>query len=257
MDFAIPSLATTSFFLLICFGIVTATVFGVWRSYVGVSPRPRLMAMSVALGILLWLLILGAVVRSGILMEPESPLGPPRLVLFFLASNLVALVFAMSPIGTHLAEKSSFAALIFFQTFRLPLELILHQWATDGVIPSTMTWTGQNYDVFCGAFALIFGSAALIWRKYESQLSVVFSVLGIGLLLNVARVAMMSSPLPFAWPVEPKLRLVFTVPHYLIAPVCVAGALAAHILLVRKLVSRSKRNSKTDGAAHRDSNPKS
>ncbi len=44
------------------------------------------------------------------------------------------------------------------------------------------------------------------------------SLLGICLLLNVSRVAIMSSPVPFV-------------------PVCVGGALAGHVILTRRLVS--------------------
>jgi hypothetical protein len=58
------------------------------------------------------------------------------------------------------------------------------------------------------------------------------------LLLNVMRVAMMSSPLPFAWDVRPPLQLVSHLPYAWIAPVCVAGALAGHLVLTRALLGR-------------------
>jgi putative effector of murein hydrolase len=60
---------------------------------------------------------------------------------------------------------------------------------------------------------------------------------------NVMRVAVMSSPLPFAWQVSPPLRLIFQLPFAFIVPVCVGGALAGHIILTRALLlNRTGRN---------------
>ncbi len=59
---------------------------------------------------------------------------------------------------------------------------------------------------------------------------------GFVLLLNVARVALLSAPLPFAWSVTPPLQLPFHLPYALIVPVCVAGALAGHLVLTRRLL---------------------
>ena len=54
-------------------------------------------------------------------------------------------------------------------------------------------------------------------------------MIGFALLANVARVVVMSSPLPFAWGVEPPLQLGMHLPYALIVPICVGGALAGHV----------------------------
>jgi hypothetical protein len=47
----------------------------------------------------------------------------------------------------------------------------------------------------------------------------------------------MSSPLPFAWKdVDPPLQLALHLPYALIVTVCVAGALAGHVVLTRALL---------------------
>lgn len=56
------------------------------------------------------------------------------------------------------------------------------------------------------------------------------NLLGIDLLIDVGRVAIMSSPVPFGWNVEPPLLLAAYLPYALIVPVCVGGALAGHVL---------------------------
>jgi hypothetical protein len=124
-----------------------------------------------------------------------------------------------------------------FQGFRLPLELVLHSWVLQGVIPGTMTWNGSNWDVFSGIACL--GLAPL--SPYSKVAAWAANVIGIVLLVNVGRVAAMSAPVPFGWhDVEPKLLLPYHLPYALIVPVCVGGALAAHVILTRALL-RPKR----------------
>lgn len=61
---------------------------------------------------------------------------------------------------------------------------------------------------------------------------------GLILLANVARTALMSSPVPFGWPVEPKLMLIAHLPYAYVGAVCVAGAVAGHVILTRRLLGR-------------------
>jgi hypothetical protein len=179
----------------------------------------------VALG---WLALLGAIVASHALEAQPMP----RVLIFLAASNLAGLALGLSGQGRKIAETVPLAFLVAFQGFRLPLELVLHAWAQQGVIPATMTWTGQNFDIATGILALI---AAPFSTRFRAAAWAV-NIVGIALLLNVMRVALLSSPLPFSWGVVPPLELAFHVPYFLIIPVCVAGALAGHVILTRKLL---------------------
>jgi threonine/homoserine efflux transporter RhtA len=140
--------------------------------------------------------------------------------------------------------------LVGFQTFRLPLELVMHCWAVQGTIPTTMTWTGQNWDVVGGIAALLLAPLARR-RPVAAWLAIVVGSL---LLLNVVRVAVLSSPLPFAWEVQPRLQLAMHFPYMLIGPVCVAGALFGHIVLTRAMlrVARSPHRQRGDRSVHTD-----
>ena len=67
-------------------------------------------------------------------------------------------------------------------------------------------------------------TAAPLSNRYP-RLAWLANVVGFALLLNVIRVAVMTSPLPFAWDVQPRLRLAAHLPYAFIIPLGVSAAL--------------------------------
>ncbi len=222
MPFTPVSTGSLLAFCAILIGVLYAVLLAIhvtWRSL-------KVTALAgVVIGI--WLGILSALVASGRL--GSLPLN--GLPFFFGPILLFCVGFALSPVGGRLAAAIPLAALVGFQAFRLPLELVLHAWFKQGVIPETMTWSGYNWDILSGIAALLCAPLANRHR-WAARLA---NVVGFALLLNVMRVAILSAPVPFGWNVQPPLLLAFHLPYALIAPVCVGGALFGHIVLTRAL----------------------
>jgi hypothetical protein len=225
-----PASATSLLaFLVICAAVVTAFLAGVWESARRESVNPLRRALPVAIATILWLSAVCLIVQSDWLRGDQR-----RLLLFAAATNALILGVGLSPVGRWLSLLP-LPALVAFQGFRLPLELVLHSWVAQGVIPSTMTWSGKNWDIISGLLALI---AAPFCRR-SNVWSWIANAVGLVLLANVMRVAVFSSPVSFGWPVTPKLELVYHVPYALIVPVCIGGALLGHIALTRALLRLS------------------
>jgi hypothetical protein len=181
--------------------------------------------MLVAVGMVLWLSAICLIVESGWLRVDQR-----RLLFFAAGINVFCLAVGLSPVGRWLSLLP-LPALAGFQGFRLPLELVLHSWVAQGVIPVTMTWSGRNWDIVSGLLALVaapFCRRSIVWAWTTN-------VVGLVLLANVMRVAVLSSPVSFGWTVMPKLELIFHLPYALIIPICVGGALIGHIALTRAL----------------------
>ena len=174
-----------------------------------------------------YFIIFNVVVLSGLPAKHIIPIVP----LLFISLLGLYIYLALSEVGTKTVATFSPAVLIGFQVFRLPLELVLHQWASVGTVPVTMTWTGQNFDIVTGVLSLI----SIPFLKGSRKLASTVNVIGFLLLLNVLRVVVMSSPLPFSWPLENPLQLIFYYPYCLIAPLFVGPALFGHIVAFRKL----------------------
>jgi hypothetical protein len=226
-----PDPVSTALFVVLVVVVASALPLGVYfakkrRNDAGA----RSAALRTTVGLVLWLGVTSTVVASGALAAQPMP----RLMMFFASLNIAALTLALSPIGRTLAMGLPLRWLVGFQAFRLPLELILHGWAGQKSIPETMTWSGSNFDIVAGTGALVVfltgaKSRGLVWAA---------NIVGFGLLLNVIRVAVLSSPLPFAWAVEPPLQLAMHLPYAWVGTVCVAGAFAGHVILTRALMRR-------------------
>jgi len=214
-----PSLAA---FAGILVAVLAAVLWAVRRAY-----GPTKATGFAAGGLALWLGLLSLLVATGALSH--LPLrGLPQ---FFGSVLLVCTFAALSPLGRRLAATIPLTALVAFQVFRLPLELVLHSWAAQGTIPGTMTWTGQNWDIVSGITALVCAPFATRHRIAAR----IANIVGFAFLINVMRVAVLSSPLPLGWGQQPPLLLAFHLPYALIVPVCVGGALFGHIVLTRAL----------------------
>ncbi|CAN5708781.1 hypothetical protein BH10BDE1_BH10BDE1_03090 [soil metagenome] len=175
--------------------------------------------------VVVWLIAFCGAVATGYARENPMP-GLPMLLLLVVITSIT---FAMCPIGAKISHFVPLQYLILFQAFRIPLELVLHEWVEQGVIPKTMTWTGQNYDLYAGVIALI---AFPFVRRFRA-VGRIANVIGFASLLNVIRIVIFSSPLPFAWNVEPKMQLILQIPYALIGPACVGAALIGHVLVLR------------------------
>lgn len=125
------------------------------------------------------------------------------------------------------------------QTFRLPLEILLHQLHEEGRLPAQMTWEGANLDVISGVVAPL--GALVVARTADPRLrrgaTWVVTLVGLPLLANVMRIALLSLPHgATAWSREAPLLLPYDVPFVYVVPAFVGTALLGHLVAIRQLL---------------------
>lgn len=230
-----PSAATTAAFVAIVLAECVWLLFCVHRAgpvLRELQLQTRRFTFATGLGLAGLLALTGFISASGVL---EARVMPPPLAGFVLGSLGLAVFAAFSPLGTRLVHGVSIASLVGFQSFRLPLELVLHAWKSEGVLPVQMTFEGHNFDIASGGLALV--TALYLRRRSTARAPVwLFGLIGSATLAAVTAIAVLSSPLPIRrYMNEPPVLLAFHFPYGWIVPLCVGGALFGHLLIFRWL----------------------
>lgn len=227
-----PDGGSTAGFLLVVGAVAALLVAGTARAgrALGEPPRTRRRwTAAVGIAVVVWMAATGV---ASWRLEPGA--SPALVVGFFVGCNGVAAALAFSPFGARLARGVAPVWLVAAQALRLPLELVLHAWAEQGVIPVQMTFEGHNFDIVTGATALGLGLYAL--RRSPPRAAVLaVNVLGLALLGAVAAIAVLSLPLPINAYGGPPLLVAYHFPFGWIVPMCVSAALFGHLVAFRAL----------------------
>ena len=172
------------------------------------------------------------IAERGLLSRFE--LRPPPLLALLVLTMIFAVALARSRFGERLLLGLPLWALVGFQTFRLPVELVLHRAAVDGTMPIEMSFSGYNFDILSGASALLLGTA-LAFGWAGSRAALIWNIGGLLLLCNIIGIAVAATPIFQAFGPN-HLNVWVTKPPYVLLPtVLVMAALFGHVLVFRKL----------------------
>lgn len=189
----------------------------------------RSLAAAVLLGA--WLAVTAFLAARGVVRFDTTP--PTAMILLAISLGL-ALFLALSKIGGTIVERVPLAALVAVQSFRLPLELLMHRAYEEGLMPVQMSYSGRNFDIITGITAILVAFVASRWRIVAG-----WNVVGFLLLLNIMTVAMLSAPLPIrVFHNEPANVWVLRAPFIWLPVFFVPVALAGHLMVWRSLRRR-------------------
>lgn len=183
---------------------------------------------------LMWMALFALLAERGVLARFDA--RPPPLALAMAAFVLSGLVLGLSPVGATFARGLPIGWLVLGQGFRLPLELVMHQAAREGVMPIEMSFSGYNFDIVTGITALIVGYLARDGRA-SRQLIFAWNVLGCILLAVIVTVAVLASPMIRAFGDDPAHvnSWIAHFPFIWLGTVLVAAAVFGHVVIFRAL----------------------
>jgi hypothetical protein len=239
--------------------LLAVLVLGLW--VLGVAEAERLLGASAAkigrraaiagLASLAWAGLTLLAARRGLLLRFDA--RPPPLLTLLALTLLAAAVLGRSRVGARLALGLPLWALVGFQAFRLPLELVLHRAALDGTMPIEMSFAGYNFDILSGASALLVAFA--LKRRASRRLALFWNVFGVLLLANIVTIAIAATPVFHAFGPDHLNTFVCRSPFVLLPSVLVMAALLGHVVLFRKLrllAKLSASNTGLEGLHHPD-----
>jgi hypothetical protein len=210
------------------------------------TARRRRQTLVAAVSVAGYLGFIATLALTGVLGRFD--LVPPPLALWMASIFGAALGVGLSPLGRRFADQLPFVALVGFQAFRLPLELVMHRAATEKVMPSVMSFGGYNFDIVSGSSALLL-AVALAYGHVPRSLLVAWNALGAALLAVIVTIAFLATPLVHAFGDDQVNTWVTQFPYAWMA-VMVASALLGHVLLARKL-SRARVSANAHASAPR------
>ena len=218
-------------FITLCLAVAALVPSAVAHALPAGTPR-RGPCLRAGLAVALFLAVPALVAAGGLLAFGTTP---PRLPLLLLLLTAVTCAAVASRHGARLTAGLSMAALVGFQVFRVPVELLLHRLYLADALPVQMTFAGYNFDILTGLSAL-----PVAWLYAGGRISDtalwVWNTLCLGLLVTVVAIAVLSMPLPIRQFAQgPALTLPTTFPYIWLPGVLVQAALAGHLLLYRKL----------------------
>jgi hypothetical protein len=186
------------------------------------------------LGAALWMALAGGLAASGMLARFD--LTPPPMAFMFVACIGLGVGLGMSRVGGSFARALPLAWLVGAQGFRLPLELVMHQAAREGVMPHEMSFSGYNFDIVTGATALLVAGLLLTGRAPRA-LVLAWNLLGTALLAGIAIIALLASPMLHVFGTDPAHvnSWVLAFPYVWLPAVLVTSAVFGHVVVFRAL----------------------
>ncbi|GEP42919.1 hypothetical protein [Brevifollis gellanilyticus] len=182
----------------------------------------------VVLGILAWLVLTGILAARGSLRDFSSL--PPAAPVLFYAGFIMTMWVALSKASASwlLLPLPFFVG---FQSFRILVELCIHEAVTEDIAPPQMTWSGLNFDIVSGVTALLLAPFA---GRVPRGVLLAWNILGLCLLVWVVSVATLSFPTRFQM-LTPANSWVADFPYVWLPTVHVCAALLMHVILFRRL----------------------
>ncbi len=169
---------------------------------------------------------------------------PPPFVVMNLAILTFISVLGMGYVGqagNNLVRNMPVQTLVALQIFRLPLELLMLRAAKLGIMPIEFSMLGYNFDVLTGLGALLLILYAVRKKSIPKVWVWSWNVMGIGFLLVIAVLAVMTSPNLHAFGGEPAHinSWILYFPYSLLPSLLVSFAVFGHLLLTRKLLQEA------------------
>jgi hypothetical protein len=217
-------------------GVLSILVVVAWAHIWSRGHRPLRRALIIAACAVMSVSALAA--RLGLLQRFDVTPPPMALLILFVLAGGVA--GGLSRLGGTVAGTVPLGALVGLQSFRLPLELLMHRGAVRGIVPPELSYGGFNYDILTGLGALALAAALRGGAAVPRWLLWTWNLWGAWCLVVIAAVAITSSPMVRLFGDDPRHlnTWVLFFPYVWVPVVLVTIAIASHIVITRALLKR-------------------
>ncbi|MDO6429280.1 hypothetical protein Q4E93_01690 [Flavitalea sp. BT771] len=180
-----------------------------------------------------WILLLALLSLRGFFADFSRL--PPRLPLALLLPLPVVLWVVSTKRGQALLKNVPPQWIIYLQTFRIAVEIVLWLAVLRGLLPVQMSFEGRNFDILSGLLAIPVGYYCFVKKAWPSWVVLLYNIGGLLLLLNVVAIAVLSMPTPIrVFHNEPANTLVVQFPFIFLPGILVPLAYTLHIFSLKQ-----------------------
>jgi hypothetical protein len=184
----------------------------------------------------LWVIAQGILAGTGFYTNTKTL--PPRFALALLPPLLCILVLFISKRGRKFIDSLNAKTLTLLHIIRIPVELVLLWLFIYKAVPQIMTFEGRNFDILSGISAPVVYYFAFARGKVNRSLLVIWNLACLVLLLNIVRIAILSTPYPFQrFGFDQPNVAIFHLPFIWLAAVIVPIVLFAHLACLRQAMA--------------------
>jgi len=220
---------------LVCVAASVCMLYQGFKNSVYTVQEKRKKTLLISLSILAWVVYISVLTLTGFIQDWSS--FPPKIFVLILLPAFVLIPFLIfSGRSDKLIRGIDGRFLIYIQTFRVLVEILLWMMLKEGLIPIQMSFEGRNFDILVGLTAPIAG-----YLIYKNPLSINrplqfgWNLFGLGFLINIVSIAILSSPVPFrVFMNEPSNTMIADFPYVFIPAVFVVLACTMHFMSLRK-----------------------
>lgn len=233
MNYIIIQLGFAATTLIVYFLLFTLFRNGLKESDFPLDKKKRIYKNTLIV-LILWTVLISTLSLSGFLSDFSTV--PPRQ-LIVLAVPLVCIPWAISTkTAKEIFKHIPVHSLIYLQSFRIIVEILLWMLFLEGLAPVQMTFEGRNFDVLSGLSAPIV--AYFVSQQRISKLfGIAWNLVCLGLLLNIVTTAILSMPTPLrAFMNEPANTIVARFPVVWLPGLLVPMAYGLHLISLRQLL---------------------
>jgi hypothetical protein len=190
----------------------------------------------IILCLIIWLVFVAAWSVSGIMASFDIfPLNFMPVIIVPLVTMILWVSFSQNL--REVLHHVSPSTILYLQSFRVFVEIILWMLFIAQAIPVQMTFEGRNFDILAGLTGPIM--ALLVARNRISKtVLIVWNVLGLCLLTNIVTIAVLSTPTPLrVFMNEPSNTIVAYFPSVLLPGFLVPLAYTLHFFSLKQALS--------------------
>jgi hypothetical protein len=196
----------------------------------------RKVLFKILASLLLWFGLAAILSQSGFFNSFEK--FPPPFFILLIVPLAGVIYFISRPITREILGRIPPQYLIYLQTFRIIVEVLLWMLFMDNLIPVQMTFEGRNFDILAGLTSIVMGYFVSRGRV-NKQIALIWNFICLGLLVNIVTIAILSTPTPMrVFMNEPANTIVAKFPVVFLPAALVPLAYGLHFLSIIQFRSK-------------------